>query len=190
MRRLLAGTRGLMLAAPYYSTPTTVELVAHFKWVEKSVGLPIMLYNFPARTGVDMNPEFLNGIRPAKNSVAGGRWNVPYRRWRHFALSRTVHPGAGTGGAARKPPRRPRTHLDHLGHRGACRRRPRSRPPRSAAAAPAMRTAAGDGAGQSERHGPHANTDQANGCASGRPPDRSATTARRSIYRARWRTTP
>jgi len=64
------GYEGLMLAAPYYSTPTTAELVAHFKWVEKSVGLPIMLYNFPARTGVDMTPEFLEGIRPAKNIFA------------------------------------------------------------------------------------------------------------------------
>jgi len=64
------GYEGLMLAAPYYSLPTTAELVAHFKAIDKAVGLPIMLYNFPARTGVDMTPEFLQGVRPAKNVFA------------------------------------------------------------------------------------------------------------------------
>jgi 4-hydroxy-tetrahydrodipicolinate synthase len=64
------GYHGLMLASPFYSLPTTPELVAHFKWIEKSVDLPILLYNFPARTGVDMSPEFLTGIQSATNIFA------------------------------------------------------------------------------------------------------------------------
>ncbi len=60
------GYEGLMLAAPYYSIPTTQELVAHFKAVDEAVGLPILLYNFPGRTGVDMSPEFLHGIADRK----------------------------------------------------------------------------------------------------------------------------
>jgi 4-hydroxy-tetrahydrodipicolinate synthase len=64
------GYEGLMLAAPFYSLPTTPELVEHFRWIERKVKLPIMLYNFPARTGVDMSPEFLAGIREAKGIVA------------------------------------------------------------------------------------------------------------------------
>lgn len=67
-RRL--GYEGLMLAAPFYSLPTTAELVAHFQWIEKAVDLPILLYNFPARTGVDMSPEFLRGIRSASRVFA------------------------------------------------------------------------------------------------------------------------
>jgi 4-hydroxy-tetrahydrodipicolinate synthase len=64
------GYEGLMLASPFYSLPTRPELIAHFKWIDQSVGLPILLYNFPARTGVDMSPEFLAGIRSAKNIFA------------------------------------------------------------------------------------------------------------------------
>jgi 4-hydroxy-tetrahydrodipicolinate synthase len=45
-------------------------LVAHFKWIAKSVDLPILLYNFPARTGVEMSLDFLAGIGSAKNIFA------------------------------------------------------------------------------------------------------------------------
>ncbi len=56
------GYEALMLAAPYYSLPTTADLVRHFRDVAARTTLPIILYNFPARTGVDMNPEFLAGV--------------------------------------------------------------------------------------------------------------------------------
>jgi 4-hydroxy-tetrahydrodipicolinate synthase len=61
------GYEGLMLAAPFYSLPTTAELVEHFQWLHKRVQLPILLYNFPARTGVDMSPAFLEGILKVKD---------------------------------------------------------------------------------------------------------------------------
>jgi 4-hydroxy-tetrahydrodipicolinate synthase len=64
------GYEGLMLAAPFYSLPTTAELVEHFLWLHKRVELPILLYNFPARTGVDMSPAFLEGIRKVKGIFA------------------------------------------------------------------------------------------------------------------------
>jgi 4-hydroxy-tetrahydrodipicolinate synthase len=60
------GYEGLMLAAPYYSLPTTGELITHFKTIAAKVGLPIMLYNFPARTGVDLGEAFLDGMRDTK----------------------------------------------------------------------------------------------------------------------------
>jgi 4-hydroxy-tetrahydrodipicolinate synthase len=61
------GYEGLMLASPYYSQPTTGELTAHFKEVDAALDMPIMLYNFPARTGVDMNPTFLRSLRDHRN---------------------------------------------------------------------------------------------------------------------------
>jgi 4-hydroxy-tetrahydrodipicolinate synthase len=64
------GYQGLMLAAPYYGLPTQAEHIRHFEEVAKSVGLPIMLYNFPARTGVDMDIPFLEGVRHVKEIVA------------------------------------------------------------------------------------------------------------------------
>jgi len=61
------GYYGVMLAAPYYSQPTTAELIRHFRDVDAALDMPILLYNFPARTGVDMSPEFLHGVRDIKN---------------------------------------------------------------------------------------------------------------------------
>jgi len=69
------GASGLLLAAPYYSLPTLDELYEHFKAVNDAVGIPIMLYNYPGRTGVDMTPDFverltvLNNIQYIKEST-------------------------------------------------------------------------------------------------------------------------
>ena len=52
----------VMLAAPYYSLPRPDELRAHIKTVHDAIGLPIMLYNYPGRTGVDMTPEFIEQL--------------------------------------------------------------------------------------------------------------------------------
>lgn len=53
------GCDGVMLAPPYYSLPTPEELRAHYQAVHDAIGIPIMLYNYPGRTGVDMTPEFI-----------------------------------------------------------------------------------------------------------------------------------
>jgi len=53
------GCAGVMLAPPYYSLPTPEELFAHIKAVNQAIGIPIMLYNYPGRTGVDMAPDFI-----------------------------------------------------------------------------------------------------------------------------------
>jgi 4-hydroxy-tetrahydrodipicolinate synthase len=52
-----AGAAGLLVSAPYYSLPTPDELVDHVRAVAESTGLPVMLYNYPGRAGVDMQPE-------------------------------------------------------------------------------------------------------------------------------------
>jgi 4-hydroxy-tetrahydrodipicolinate synthase len=61
------GYEGVMLAAPYYSLPTQDELVAHFGAVAEAVDMPILLYNFPARTGVDLDAGVLEGLRPVEH---------------------------------------------------------------------------------------------------------------------------
>ena len=53
------GADGLLLAAPFYALPGDHELIEHFKTVNDNVTIPIMLYNYPARTGVDMTPELV-----------------------------------------------------------------------------------------------------------------------------------
>jgi 4-hydroxy-tetrahydrodipicolinate synthase len=56
-----------MLAAPYYSLPRPEELFAHFRAVNNAIGIPIVLYNYPGRTGVDMPPEFIERLAALSN---------------------------------------------------------------------------------------------------------------------------
>jgi 4-hydroxy-tetrahydrodipicolinate synthase len=61
------GCAGVMLAPPYYSLPRLDELYAHYRKVNDAIGVPIMLYNYPGRTGVDMPPDFIEKLARLKN---------------------------------------------------------------------------------------------------------------------------
>lgn len=51
------GADGLMIIPPFYCTPTEDELFEHYRRIAEAVSLPIMLYNNPAASNVDMKPE-------------------------------------------------------------------------------------------------------------------------------------
>lgn len=53
------GADGLLLVCPYYNRPTQAGLEAHFRAVLREVALPAVLYNIPARTGVDLAVDTL-----------------------------------------------------------------------------------------------------------------------------------
>ncbi len=57
-----AGVDALLVAAPPYSLPDQQELVAHCLEIDRLADLPIMLYNYPGRTGVSMQRPFLERI--------------------------------------------------------------------------------------------------------------------------------
>jgi 4-hydroxy-tetrahydrodipicolinate synthase len=61
------GCAGVMLAPPYYSLPQPEELLEHFRAVDSAIGIPIMLYNYPGRTGVDMSPDFIEQLAALEN---------------------------------------------------------------------------------------------------------------------------
>jgi 4-hydroxy-tetrahydrodipicolinate synthase len=53
------GADGLMIAPPYYYTPTEDEIFAYYAAISEAVGIPIMLYNNPFTTHVDMKPHLV-----------------------------------------------------------------------------------------------------------------------------------
>jgi 4-hydroxy-tetrahydrodipicolinate synthase len=53
------GADGLMIAPPYYYTPTEDEIFAYYAAICEAVSLPIMLYNNPFTTHVDMKPKLV-----------------------------------------------------------------------------------------------------------------------------------
>jgi 4-hydroxy-tetrahydrodipicolinate synthase len=66
-----AGADAVMIVVPYYNRPTQEGLFRHFVEVAASVGLPVVIYNIPARTGADLAPETLARIcLSAPNVVA------------------------------------------------------------------------------------------------------------------------
>lgn len=64
-----AGVDGVLAVAPYYNRPTQNGLYAHFAKLAESSDLPVMLYNIPSRTGVNIEPETMLRLREFKNIV-------------------------------------------------------------------------------------------------------------------------
>lgn len=65
-----AGADMILVGTPYYAVPTQRELARHALAVDRAAGLPIMLYNFPARTGAMMGAEFLDIVGRSSNFCA------------------------------------------------------------------------------------------------------------------------
>lgn len=65
-----AGATALLVAAPPYSLPSEKELVAHCLKIDRIADLPIILYNYPGRTGINMGETFLERVAQSKNVVA------------------------------------------------------------------------------------------------------------------------
>ncbi|MCL6474127.1 MAG: 4-hydroxy-tetrahydrodipicolinate synthase [Firmicutes bacterium] len=65
-----AGVDGLLLVAPYYNRPSQEGLYQHFKTIAHAVDLPVMIYNIPGRTGVNVEPGTLLRLAEITNVVA------------------------------------------------------------------------------------------------------------------------
>jgi 4-hydroxy-tetrahydrodipicolinate synthase len=65
-----AGVDGLLLVAPYYNRPSQEGLYQHFKTIAHAVDLPVMIYNIPGRTGVNVEPSTLLRLAEITNVVA------------------------------------------------------------------------------------------------------------------------
>lgn len=65
------GVDGLLAIVPYYNKPTQEGMTAHFSELAKATRLPIILYNIPGRTGVNMLPATVLGLRRKFRNIAG-----------------------------------------------------------------------------------------------------------------------
>ena len=73
------GADALLLVTPYYNKTTQAGLVAHFTAMAEAGGIPVILYNVPSRTGLNITPEtalelsrnpLINGIKEASGNIS------------------------------------------------------------------------------------------------------------------------
>ena len=64
-----AGADGALIVAPYYNKPTQEGLYQHFKAIAEAVDIPIILYNVPGRSVVDIKDETIERLAKIKNIV-------------------------------------------------------------------------------------------------------------------------
>lgn len=65
-----AGADGILSVTPYYNKPTPTGLFEHYKAISESTALPVIVYNVPGRTGVNVDVLTLARIAELKNIVA------------------------------------------------------------------------------------------------------------------------
>lgn len=64
------GVDGLLVVTPYYNKTTQQGIIEHFKIIAENTDLPIILYNVPSRTGVDILPSTYLELSKIENIVA------------------------------------------------------------------------------------------------------------------------
>jgi 4-hydroxy-tetrahydrodipicolinate synthase len=65
-----AGADAALLITPYYNKPTDKGMFEHFKAIAEKCDIPIVLYNVPKRTGVNLNADLVAKLSKIKNIVA------------------------------------------------------------------------------------------------------------------------
>ncbi len=64
------GAQAILCITPYYNKPTQEGLYQHYKLIATTVDIPIVLYNVPGRTGVNMQPKTVERLCEFKSIVA------------------------------------------------------------------------------------------------------------------------
>lgn len=61
------GADGVLIISPYFCKPSFDDIYLHYKAISEAVDIPVMVYNNPGHSGVDMSPELLVKICSLKN---------------------------------------------------------------------------------------------------------------------------
>ena len=64
-----AGSNALLVVTPYYNKPTQEGLFQHYKKINDNVGIPIIIYNIPSRSVIDMTVDTMTKLYELKNIV-------------------------------------------------------------------------------------------------------------------------
>ena len=64
-----AGSDALLIVTPYYNKPNQEGLYQHYKKINDSVGIPIVIYNIPSRSVIDMSVETMTKLYELKNII-------------------------------------------------------------------------------------------------------------------------
>lgn len=85
-RSAAAGADGLLVVAPYYNKPPQAGVEAHFRAVAAATNLPIMMYDIPGRTGIEIESDTIVrlfdsvdnivALKDAKGNVAATSWVI------------------------------------------------------------------------------------------------------------------
>ena len=92
-----AGAKGLQIVTPFYGKPNEDELYEHYRLVAESVGIPVLIYNNPGTSGIDMDPKLIARLSEVQNIDGVKEATGDSRRVRQvLSLARdgfTVHAG-------------------------------------------------------------------------------------------------
>ena len=64
-----SGSDALLVVTPYYNKPTQEGLYQHYKKINDNVGIPIIIYNIPSRSVIDMSVDTMSKLYELKNIV-------------------------------------------------------------------------------------------------------------------------
>src|SRR5579862_6226282 len=62
-----AGADAVLIVTPYYNKPTQEGLYQHFKAIDAAIGIPILIYNIPGRSVIDMSVDTMKRLWELKN---------------------------------------------------------------------------------------------------------------------------
>lgn len=82
------GVQGVLLVAPYYNKPTQEGLHTHFSAIADAINAPVVLYNVPSRTGVNIDAETVLQLAQVPNIVAVKEASGNFAQIAHIAAEK------------------------------------------------------------------------------------------------------